>query len=194
MPTHIQQAKEELSKIDSLVTNGLTGVSNSLAYRVHEIERHFHGRERWFGKSADQSGTDWAADNLTPFRAISGTNAYGSDANDEALVLGTSDTPAIAGNVRFDLHRIMMVNASSQTTYKLRLVYGSGTMADAITAGQYSEIVILADPSAQQVPHEVIEIMMPRGYCGVTKVWIQAWNATNNAWIDFLVGLHEYEG
>jgi hypothetical protein len=180
--------------IDNATTVGLRGASNSLAYRVHEIERHLHGRERWMGKSADQSGADWAADSLTPFRAISGDGAYGADANDEAKVLGTSDTPVITGMVRYDLHRLMMVAASSDTVYKLRIVYGSGTMADAITAGQYSEICVMADAAAAQVPHDAFEIMMPRGYCGVTQVWIQAWNATNNATIDFLVALHEYEG
>jgi hypothetical protein len=180
--------------IDNATTVGLRGASNSLAYRVHEIERHLHGRERWRGKAASQTATDWAADLLTPFRAISGANTYGADANDEALVLGTDDTPIISGMVRYDLHRIMMVGASSSTAYKLRIVYGSGTMADAITAGQFSELVIMSDPSAQQVPHDVFDVMMPRGTCGVTKVWVQAWNATDNATIDFLVGLHEYEG
>jgi hypothetical protein len=180
--------------IDNATSLGLRGASNSLGYRVGELERHFHGRERWRGKAASQTATDWAADLLTPFRAISGDNAYGADANDEALVLGTDDTPIISGMVRYDLHRIMMVGASSSTAYKLRLVYGSGTMADAITAGQFSEICIMSDPSAQQVPHDVFDVMMPRGTCGVTKVWVQAWNATNNATIDFLVGLHEYEG
>jgi hypothetical protein len=183
-----------LEKIDNKAVDGLLGVSNSLAYKVHELERHFHGRERWRGKAASQTATDWAADLLTPFRAISGANTYGGDANDEALVLGTDDTPIISGMVRYDLHRIMMVNASSQTAYKLRIVYGSGTMADAITAGQFSELVIMSDPAASQVPHDVFEVMMPRGTCGVTKVWVQAWNATDNATIDFLVGLHEYEG
>lgn len=182
------------AKIDSLATSGLIGVSNSLAYRVHEIERHFHGRERWRGKKASQTATDWADDVLTPFRATSGNNDYGGDANDEALVLGTADTPAIAGNTRYDLHRIMMVGASSSTAYKLRIVYGTGTMADAITAGQYSEMVIMSDPSAAQVPHDVFDVMMPRGTCGSTQIWVQAWNATNNATIDFLVGWHEYEG
>ena len=180
--------------IDNATTVGLLGADNSLAYRVHEIERHIHGRERWLGKSADQSGDDWAANNLTPFRAISGTNAYGADANDEAKVLGTLDTPQITGMVRYDMHRIMMVAASSETVYKLRIVYGSGTMADAITAGQYTELCVMADAAVAQVPHDAFEIMMPRGYCGVTKVWVQAWNATNNATIDFLVALHEYEG
>jgi hypothetical protein len=183
-----------LEKIDNMAVSGLLGTHNSLAYRVHEIERHFHGRERWVGKAAVQTATDWAADTLTPFQAISGANTYGAGANDEALVLGTDDTPIISGMVRYDLHRLMMVAASSDTIYKLRIVCGTGTMADAITAGQYSEICVMADAAAAQVPHDAFEIMMPRGYCGVTKVWVQAWNATDNATIDFVVALHEYEG
>lgn len=183
-----------IAKLDDRAVAGLLGTSNSLAYKVHELERHFHGRERWRGKKAVQTATDWADDTLSPFRAISGNNAYGSDPNDEALVLGTADTPAIAGNVRFDLHRLMMVGASSSTAYKLRVVYGTGTMGDAVTAGQYSEIMIMSDPAAAQVPHDVFEIMMPRGTCGSTQVWVQAWNATDNATIDFVVGWHEYEG
>ena len=193
--TWIKGSQNEIAKIDSLTTLGLLGVSNSLGYRVHEIERHFHGRERWLGKRASQTATEWGTPTvLTPFRAISGNNTYGAEANDEALVLGTADSPLIAGNTRFDLHRIVMIGASSSTAYKLRIVYGAGTMADAITAGQYSEVVIMSDPSAQQVPHEVTEVMMPRGTCGTTQVWVQAWNATDNATFDFLVGLHEYEG
>ena len=184
----------ETDKIDDAATDGLTGTSNSLAYRVEEIEKHPHGRERWFGKLAVQTATNWADNTLSPYRAISGNNVYGADANDEALVLGTDDTPAIAGNVRYDLHRIMMVAASSSTVYKLRFVYGAGTMADAIAAGQYSEVVIMSDPAAAQVPHEIADVMMPRGTCGVTQIWVQAWNATDNAMIDFLIGLHEYAG
>lgn len=180
--------------IDDETTLGLLGASNSLAYRVHEIERHIHGRERWRGKKAVQTATDWADDVLTPFVAISGNNTYGSDPNDEAQVIGTDDTPAVPGMVRYDLHELLIINASSQTPYKVRMVYGSGTMADAVAAGQYTEVVFIMDTSAQQQPHGPVPIMMPRGYCGVTKVWAQAWNATNNATISFLVGWHEYEG
>ena len=35
-------------------------------------------------------------------------------------MLGAANTPAIAGNARYDLHRLMMVGASSSTAYKLR--------------------------------------------------------------------------
>jgi len=130
---------------------------------------------------------------LTPFTAISGNNTYGVDADDEALVLGTSDTPLIAGMTRFDLHRIFIVDVSSDTPWKLRIIHGSGTMADAIAAGDYTEAVVMSDiTNPQQSSGVPVELIMPRGVCGSDKVWIQAWNGTNNATIDFLIGLHEY--
>ena len=30
--------------------------------------------------------------------------------------------------------------------------------------------------------------------CGADKVWVQGWNATDNATLEFFGGLHEYEG
>lgn len=182
----------EILKIDGAATDGLSGVSNSLAYRVEELEKHFHNVERWYGKLAVQTATDWADNTLTPFVAISGNNDYGTDANDEAKVIGTADTPGIAGNTRFDLHRLFISAASVAELWKLQIIYGTGTMADAIAAGQYSTVMVrTVVPSANQdVP---VEVMMPRGVCGSTQIWIRAWSATNNATISFFVGLHEYE-
>jgi len=182
-------------EIDGVATSGLLGVSNSLAYRVHEAERHFHGRERWYGiVTGSQSATDWAGNTLTPYRAISGLGAYGTDANDEALILGTADTPTMSGNVKFDLHRIFIVASSSETTWKVQLIYGTGTMAEAIAADQFSTFMLKVDSAAASSPALPVDVMMPRGTCGVTKVWARGWNASNNATIDFFVGLHEYEG
>lgn len=184
----------ETDKIDAAATDGLAGTSNSLAYRTMEGEQHIHSRSRWFGKKAVQTATDWADDTLTPFRAISGNNAYGSDVDDEAQVIGTADTPAIAAMTHFDLHRLLVLDVSEDTVFKLRLVYGTGTMADAITAGQYSETMFLFDSTNPQLSAGIpVEIQMPR-LLADTKVWLQAWNATNNAWIDFCAGLHEYNG
>lgn len=183
-----------ISDNDSRTCAGLTGVSNSLCCRVGEIERHFHSRERWFGKLAVQTATDWADNTLTPYRAISGNNDYGSDPNDEALVLGTADTPAISGMTHYDVHHLEVIAASSTTVYKLRIVYGTGTMADAIAAGQYSTVMVKYDPGIGDTSGTPIEIQMPRCAAGSMQVWVQAWNATNNATIDFFVGLHEYEG
>lgn len=185
----------DIIKLDSFATDGLAGTSNSLAYRIHEIEKHFHSPERWVGIQAPQTGTDWADDTLTPFVAISGSNTYGADADDEALVLGTDDTPIISGMVKYDLHRLLIVDVDHDTPYKIRIVYGSGTMADAVSAGQYSEVIVKFDAANPTTSAgSPIEVMMPRRTCGTDKLWIQAWNATDNSQIDFLVGLHEYEG
>lgn len=182
----------EIAKIDLAPTDGLTGVVDSLAYRISEIEKHLHNRERWYGKLAVQTATDWADNTLTPFVAISGNNAYGTDANDEAKVIGTADTPGIAGMAKFDLHRIFISAASAATIWKLQIIYGTGTMADAIAAGQFSTFMVrTTTPTAtQDVP---VDVMMPRGACGATQVWLRAWCATDNATISFFVGVHEYE-
>jgi len=155
---------------------------------TYETEHHLHNRERWFGKLGVQTGTDWGEEaSLAPYRAISGNGVFGADPNDEALVLGTDDTPAIAGMTRFDAHRLLITAASNATDWVLRVIYGTGTMADAESAGQYSDVMV--QEARKGAP---IEIIMTRGTCGSTKVWVRAKNATNNATIDFFIGIHEY--
>ena len=177
-------------KIDNKAVSGLTGTYNSLAYKVHEIERHFHSKELWYGKLGSQTSTDWfEAESLTPFRAISGDGAFGADTNDEALVVGSGDTSATNG-AYFDFHEYLIEAASATTSYVIRLVYGTGTLAAAVTALQYSDTMFRVPANARQTP---VIVQMPRVAVG-TKVWVQAKNATNNATVDFFVGLHFYEG
>ena len=186
----ILNQEDPAGKIDDKTVNGLTGVKNSLAYRVHEIERHFHSRELWYGKLETQTATDWwEAEGLTPFQAISGDGAFGADAEDEAQVIGSDDTSATDG-AYFDLHEYLISAATATSAYVIRLVYGTGTMADAITAGQYSDTMFRVPANARQSP---VIVQMPRAAVG-TKVWVQAKNATNNATVDFFIGLHFYEG
>ncbi len=188
-------------KIDSKPVNGLLGTVDSLAYKVDTLNRHNHSRERWLGISANQSGNDWALDTLTPFVAISGANDYGTDhtggagAVDEAYVIGTDDMPGISGMVQFDLHRILILDVDHDTVYKLRVVYGSVDRSTSVGLGQYSEITVLFDATSPTVSAgSPVEVQMPRLNSGVDMVWIEAWNATDNSQIDFLVGIHEYEG
>ena len=156
-----------------------------------ETEHHLHNMERWFGKSGDQSGNNWGtASSLTPYQAISGSGAFGSDADDEAKILGTDDTPVITGHLQFDPHRIMVTAASNATDSVLRLIYGTGTMADAESAGQYSDVMITEArkgmPTEIKMPHDDI-------IAGSTKIWMRLKNATNNATVDFFLGMHGYE-
>jgi hypothetical protein len=171
-----------------------SSVLSSVYAETVEIEHHLHNREEWFGKKAVQTATDWGdPESLTPYRAISGAGVYGADANDEAQVLGTDDTPYRVGKAYFDIHRLFMVAFSVDTPYLLRIVYGVGTMADAIAAGQYSVIPVATNQTpANKSTGNPINTLMPR-VAADTKIWIQAMNATNNATVDFLVGIHEYD-
>jgi hypothetical protein len=185
----------QTDKIDEAPIDGLAGAPDSLGYKIEEIEKHFHNHEHWRGKLAVQTGTNWADNNIdTPFRATSGPNSYGAGVNDEALVLGTGDTPISAGMVKFDPYRISIVSLSTDTEWKLRMIYGTGTMAEAITAEQFSEVMAINVVAGSKSGGTPLDFRMPRLLCGVDKVWVQAWNVTDNATCDFFVGLHEYIG
>jgi len=172
----------------------INGIDQSAVYQeVFEIDNHIHNGEIWFGKSADQSGTNWATEGgMTPFQAVSGNADFGGDANDEALILGTTDTPIRTGQKYFDIHRIFVNAVSADTVYFLRLVYGTGTMANAITAKQYTVIPVKYDSANPTESAGIPVDIISRRYQIGTKIWIQAKNATNNATITFFIGLHEY--
>lgn len=191
-----EKKAQSLYKIDQMPVDGLNGVANSLAYKVHEIEKHLHNKELWFGKSADQSGVNlWAtsvsaAGMRTAFRVTSGSAAYGADASDEAQIWGLYDV--IGTDTKLDLHELFVTASSVTTIWYLRVVYGSGTLAAAITAGQYSEFPLIANAAAGGSIEVVVNVMMPRITIGTDKIWIQGKNATDNATLDLLVGVHSY--
>jgi hypothetical protein len=183
----------ETVKIDKGTVSGLLGVNNSLAYKVHEIEKHFHNQEMWIGKNGAQADNIWAALNvLTPYGAISGASTWGADANDEALVWGTANTSGAL--VKMDFHRFLITDLSVDTPYIFRIIYGSGTMADAITAVQYSTVMVQNNPTGNKAGGSPIDIMMPRITIGTDKVWVQVMCATNNATASFFCGGHGYVG
>lgn len=158
--------------------------------KVQVIEEHLHNREVWFGKSADQSGNNWGTvSGLTPYQAISGNGDFGSDADDEAKVLGSDDTPVFSGMTLVDCHRLMIDDTSRTTPYIMRLIHGTGTMAEAIAAGQYSIFIYKKESAAGR--GGPVEFRMNRHAVG-TKVWVQCKNATDNATVDFFLGHHEY--
>ena len=177
------KAKTDNLPADPASESGATFVS------ITEHDRHFHNRERWFGKSADQSGNNWGTQaSLTPFRAISGNGDFGSDANDEAKVLGTDDTPAIAGSVEFDIRRLEVESASNANPFIVRVIWGTGTMAAAESAGQYSDVMVMDARKGSP-----ISCIVKRRTCGADQIWVRIKNGTDNATLDFFNGAHEYE-
>lgn len=172
----------------------MNDLSSKILQETYFIEHHVHGRSRTFGKSADQSGTNWATeDTFNPFVATSGNGDYGSDLNDEAKVFGTTDTPFISGQEYFDPGEIIVSNVSNDNMYIIRIIWGSGTMADAIAAGQYSTKPAKFDSVSPQLTANVsVRINTPKLAVG-TKVWVQISNGTDNATLNFFVDAHGYD-
>jgi hypothetical protein len=165
---------------------------------VEYVEHHMHHKEFWYAKKAVQTATEWGVvmdgHLAQPYRAISGNGTWGADPGDEALVLGTADVAAF--NLHWgDFNRVLVVANSSNSVYLCRIAWGTGTLADAIAAGQYSEFPYFRAP-ADNI-RKVMECPMPRVAAAVgglyNQLWIQCQNATDNATIDFFVGMHGYD-
>lgn len=179
-------------KIDELTTNGLDGVSGSIAYRVHEIDRHIHSYERWAEAAAVPVGETHVADRL-----CTGAGAFQADAgNDDwgtwLQILGTADTPAIAGNVKFDLHKIsILAQERINTEYCIQIAYGTSG-AVALAAEAYTEFSIKTGGGNTIITP--VRIQARRIAVG-TKIWLRLnCPGQNTATLDFKIGLHEYEG
>jgi hypothetical protein len=148
---------------------------------VEEIEHHLHNSERWIGNGGVE-------DSLTGYTIISGNGAFGS----ETEILTNIQTPLTSGKLFFDLHKFNPLSVSSATTYYLRIIYGTGTVAEAETAKQYTTICIISTGTGANIKGSAIEYMMKRLPTG-TKIWAKCKNATNLATITGLFGLHEYD-
>lgn len=181
-----------LRKIDDAPADGLLGVGDSLAYEVGEIDNHIHSCERWFGVAAVPDGEDHVADRIAPtiaaFTVDGGNMTWGT----WLQILGPDDTPADAGNVKFDLHRIQLVAVERQNiTHFIQVSFGA-TGADALAAGNYTELVFHPQ-SVQGRPAPVVVQNMRIDVD--TKGWIRiVAMGQNGGELDFYIGMHEYEG
>jgi len=160
--------------------NGQDPISQILQVVDNEVEHHFHNVERWFGDGAVHAS-------LTGYTVISGNGAFGA----EVLLFDVAQTPHTAGMRFFDLHRLAPLALSSATVYLLRFIWGTGTVADAEAAEQYSTLPMISTGVGALVKGSAMDMMMPRLAVG-TKVWAKCKNATNLATLTLLVGKHEY--
>lgn len=179
-------------KVDDSPVNGLTGVEDSLAYHVEETERHLHNYERWMAAAAVSVGethvADEVSDNQTPFQADGGNDTWGA----WVQILGSDDTPVRTAQEKYDLHRLLIVDHEHNTNcYLIQIGFGASGAA-ALSAETYTEITLVTGSGATEVgPLEMISRRQDKE----TKVWARIWAVgKNTGTLDFLVGIHEYEG
>jgi hypothetical protein len=180
------------AKIDDAATDGLLGTEDSVAYRVHEAERHVHHYSRVFGAAAVPNGEIHVADEQTsdpdPFVVDAGNDTWGA----WVQLLGSSDTPSIAGSAKFDPHLISIVAAeTANVVYQIQLAAGTSGAA-ALAAGTYSGKAFI--PQSANGRPAPIPIAMRRQDAG-TKLWIRTLaRGTNTSTLSLYIEIHEYEG
>jgi hypothetical protein len=181
------------TKIDNEAVLGLQGTNNSLAYKVHEIGRHFHNRAKWFGEAATPSGETHVADRVggatTTFTLTSGNSDFGS----WVQILGSADTPVCAGCQYYDGHEYLVTSTSATATYIVQLAIGESLeLADRITNEEFSEVLYVA---ASNLNDSGVGMVMGSRLPSGSKLWARCACIGQNAkTIDFYIGLHEYEG
>lgn len=179
------------AKIDSAATDGLLGVKDSLAYRIHEIERHLHNRERWFGLAVTPNEEIHVADRIgvgvLPFAIVSGDDDWGA----WVQLLGSGDTPAITGSVYLDSHRAVVIDSDMVGAHFFQMAGGDDPDAS-VLAGAFTEFVYTT--SSNQIDTGTITANSRRLPVG-TKVWARLMTPLNSGkTVKAYIGLHEYEG
>jgi hypothetical protein len=164
---------------DSIISYMLINSIDEIEY----IEEHFHNKERWYGKITGNNETNAIENNLTPFRVTSGVGGYGT----AVCVIGSGDVP-VTGKTHFDLHRLLCSSFQKAELAKIRLAWGATTEADAITAGNYSTVMVNPLATSKETDFEIRFPVVSNG----TKVWVNFWSTTNSQWVDLFIGLHGY--
>ena len=175
-----------LNKIDNEATDGLNGVSNSLAYRVHEIEKHFHSSEFWYGDGGSNTMTRAANHNPWTLAASATPNTYGTE-----VQVSTADDflTDMATAVKLDLHEIMVCESTSNDkNYMIQFWCGDGLFG---AASFLTEVPYRTGNNAQEA--QPITIMCPRFSVGC-KIWARVKCETGSASLDIIVGIHGYVG
>lgn len=181
---------QSMEKLDDVATSGLLGTADSLAYRVHEIERHLHSSASWFGAAATPSGETHVADRIGPgiaaFRLDAGNETWG----DWVQILGSDDTPARTSQVYFDPHEIVVTAAERTAVYFVQI--GRGTSgAAALAAATYTEVVFDTTNKAGGV---IVSMQTGRAPVG-SKLWARCLAiGFDTGTLDMYLGIHEYQG
>ena len=179
-------------RIDWEATDGLAGVKNSLAYRVHEIEKHLHSREEWYGVHSSVSagvneGEAWS---VTPFQSTSGADGvFGA----WVPMLGSGDTPFQAGYAYFDPHRLIIPdisNGASALPHQIQMAWGASGAAG-YAAGTYTGTIAVPLKSGSAAE---FKLQCPRIAAGTLLFFRHAVIGAAAQTMNLYFGIHEYAG
>ena len=179
----------ETIKIDKKAVDGLLGVSNSLGYKVHEIEKHFHSPEFWFGDDGDSTMSRANNHNAWTLTADASANTYGTEVQLSAANDFNADIEGYTAAVKIDLHKIAVTESSVNDKNYIIQFWGGETTFGA--SSFLTEVVYRTGGNAAEA--QPISVMCPRFLVGC-KIWARVKCETGSGTLDILVGIHGYKG
>lgn len=156
-------------------------LDNRILAEVQEIEHHLHNNEIWFGSGAVE-------DSLTPYTLISGDNLFGA----AVQLLAPGDTPFVAGNTRFDPHRVLPIRIDTASLYLVRLIWDEVSAVAGEAARQYTTFPVFPTGIGANIDGSITDVISRRAYSGTDYLWAKCKNVTNLAEMDIINGIHEY--
>jgi len=167
---------------DEKLVNGLLGVNNSLAYKVNEIEKHFHNTSICYGQTA--GGNEVEADSLLPFEAVAGVTP---DFGVEKLITAGGVIGGGSATKKQDPDHIFIYTVDkADKLYILQFYYGTGIFG---AATLWSSLYFKGPATGRS---SSIAVVFPRIACN-NKIWAKCKCETSGGLINFLLRVHVYD-
>lgn len=171
---------------------GNKGLLKSIDDEVEIVEEHFHNNEKWFGAATVPAGETHVADRMdgavVPFQLTAGNNDFNAV---WTQILGSADTPVVAGKTLFDKHRILVTTTNSTNAFVIQFVCcEAADIAAKLIAEDFTEVpYISATNNADAGIADMLDDLHSTG----EKIWARcACVGANGTVLNFYLGIHEY--
>ena len=183
----------DTKKIDSEAVLGLLGTSDSLAYKVHEIEKHFHNRASWWGDAGSNRMMNLGdgANIITPWtvQANATPGTYGTVVTIDTGVATTPILTKFPTCIKTDLHSILITDTNAgnaSTNFLLQFGTSFGTWDDTTILTEVAvSFYATTDRSGK------IEMVCPR-LDSSSGIYCRVKSNVANKNISFILGIHCY--
>lgn len=166
----------------------LQALNQSILDLTTKLEQHVDHYDHVLGLAATPDGELHRADHLTmtPFQSDAGDDQFGS----WLQIIGSDDTPHVAGKTLFELNRILIVDVEAQADKAVHLIqigFGASGSA-ALSSSDVTEIIITPERAGRQDIKTFDSKQQPSG----TKVWLRHWiDGVNTGTMDFFIVIDE---
>lgn len=156
-----------------------------------EIKNDIHSNIKYFGSAGTPAAETHRADRITlkpdPFIPDAGNDTWGS----WSQVLGSSDTPVVGGNTKFNLKKILIIDHEHNTQdYFIQIASGeSAGLAGKLASEDFTETgQLVGDFSGDTMP---LDVQSP-SYNSGDKIWVRICAPLQNtSELSFYIGIHE---